>query len=48
MLNSGMRFVLPLLAPLLLDHGLSMSALGALFSGGNIAAGIAERLLADC
>ena len=27
MLNSGMRFVLPLLAPLLLDHGLSMSAL---------------------
>ena len=32
LLNSGMRFVLPLLAPLLLDHGLSMSALGALFS----------------
>lgn len=44
MLNSGMRFVLPLLAPLLLDHGLSMSALGALFSGGNIAAGIAGTL----
>lgn len=41
MLNSGTRFVLPLLAPLLMDHGLSMSALGALFSGGNIAAGIA-------
>jgi MFS transporter (putative signal transducer) len=48
MLNSGMRFVLPLLAPLLLDHGLSMSALGALFSGGNIAAGIAGTLAADC
>ncbi|HGB4965241.1 TPA: yersiniabactin-associated zinc MFS transporter YbtX [Salmonella enterica subsp. enterica serovar Mississippi] len=32
MLNSGMRFVLPLLAPLLLDHGLSMSALGALLT----------------
>ncbi len=32
MLNSGMRFVLPLLAPLLLDHGLSMSALGALLA----------------
>lgn len=44
MLNSGMRFVLPLLAPLLLDHGLSMSALGALFSGGNITAGIAGTL----
>ena len=44
MLNSGMRFVLPLLVPLLLDHGLSMSALGALFSGGNIAAGIAGTL----
>ncbi|ECA1950221.1 yersiniabactin-associated zinc MFS transporter YbtX [Salmonella enterica subsp. enterica serovar Virchow] len=44
MLNSGMRFVLPLLAPLLLDHGLSMSALGALFSGGNVAAGIAGTL----
>ena len=48
MLNSGMRFVLPLLAPLLLDHGLSMSALGALFSGGNIAAGIAGTLAGDC
>ncbi|EGM1627558.1 yersiniabactin-associated zinc MFS transporter YbtX [Salmonella enterica] len=45
MLNSGMRFVLPLLAPLLLDHRLSMSALGVLFSGGNIAAGIAGTLV---
>ncbi|HFK7976705.1 TPA: MFS transporter [Klebsiella oxytoca] len=44
MLNTGMRFVLPLLAPLLLDQGLSMSALGALFSAGNIAAGIAGTL----
>lgn len=44
MLNSGMRFVLPLLPPLLLDHGLSMSALGALFSGGNMVAGIAGTL----
>ncbi|MCQ4942541.1 MFS transporter, partial [Escherichia coli] len=26
MRNSGMRFGLPLLAPLLLDHGVSMSA----------------------
>lgn len=43
-LNSGMRFVLPLPAPLLLDHGLSMSALGALFSGGNIAAGVIGTL----
>lgn len=39
MLNTGMRFVMPLSASLLLDHGISMSTLGALLSGANIAAG---------
>ncbi|BBI91624.1 MFS transporter [Serratia symbiotica] len=44
MLNTGMRFVMPLSASLLLDHGISMSTLGALLSGANIAAGVVGTL----
>lgn len=44
MLNTGMRFVMPLSASLLLDDGISMSALGARLSGANIAAGVVRTL----
>ncbi len=44
MLNSGMRFVLPLLAPLVVGSWVQHVCVGALFSGGNIAAGIAGTL----
>lgn len=43
-LNAGLRVVMPLSAPLLLDHGLSMTSLGWLLGGGSIAAGLAGTL----
>ncbi|MEE3662133.1 MFS transporter [Brenneria sp. g21c3] len=43
-LNAGLRVVMPLSAPLLLDHGLSMTSLGWLLGGGSIAAGAAGTL----
>lgn len=39
-LNAGIRIVLPLSAPLLLDKGLDMASLGWLLGGGSIAAGL--------
>lgn len=43
-LNAGIRIVLPLSAPLLLDYGLDMASLGWLLGGGSIAAGLVGTL----
>ena len=43
-LNAGVRIVLPLSAPVLLDYGLDMASLGWLLGGGSIAAGLVGTL----
>lgn len=43
-LNAGVRVVMPLSAPVLLDHGLDMASLGWLLGGGSIAAGLVGTL----
>jgi MFS transporter (putative signal transducer) len=44
-LNLGVRIVLPLYGPLLLDHGLTMSQLGWLFGSGSVIAGVAGTVI---